>query len=580
MKHHHRHKDPPQAAAPVSSARYRDELHKAKALVIDGNPNTRSMVGNQLRSLGVGTVVLCGRVSDARARLETGHYDIVLSEIDFPDTTMTGQQLLEDLRRNQLLPLSTVFIMVTSEATYSKVAEAAESALDSYLLKPFNIGNLTDRLAHARRRKAILADILRAVDDGRYAEAAQLCLQRFQARAEFWLYAARIGAELLLNLDRHSEAGELFDAVLGARALPWAKLGIARAQLDGGELTKAIRTLEALIGEDPSYVDAYDVMGRARLEQVDFDGAMEVYTKALALTPESLFRLQKAGMLAFYRGDLDEAGKYFERAIRAGISSKMFDWQTAVLLGFVRFREADARGVLRCRDELIAAAAKAPTNVRLARFARVLRALAAKLYEQTAEAQDLVRELALPIDEQDYDVEAAGNLIALLATLAAAGLWMPEAEQWIERMALRHCGSRILTEILARAAAPHSPYAEGVQEAYTRLGKMAEEAMVYAIRGQPAHAVRRLLGDAAETLSSRLLDAATGALKRHRERIAAGDAEDFDAEIEALRGRMAPPRAPLIETNGRKAGALVMRQAARTDNGSREAAEPSAIEVA
>ena len=44
---------------------------------------------------------------------------------------MTGQDLLDELRREQLLPFSTVFVMVTGEATYAKVTEAAESALDT-----------------------------------------------------------------------------------------------------------------------------------------------------------------------------------------------------------------------------------------------------------------------------------------------------------------------------------------------------------------------------------------------------------------------------------------------------------------
>ncbi len=575
MRHEFQFPTPSQAPK-EGRLKYRDDLHKARALVVDGNPTTRSVIGNQLRSLGIGQVSLCSRIADARARLETSRYEIVLSENDFPDGATTGQQLLDDLRRCRLLPLSTVFIMITSEATYAKVAEAAESALDSYLLKPFTVANLADRLAHARRRKVILDDILRAVDEGRYAEAAQSCVQRFNDRGEFWLYAARIGAELLLNLNRHTEARQLFDAVVAARALPWAKLGIARAQIESGEPAKATFMLEALIGEDPNFVDAYDVMGRARLEQGDFDGAMDVYQKALALTPESLHRLQKAGMLAYYRNQLDEAGKNLERAVRVGIASKMFDWQTLVLLGFVRFREADARGVLRCRDELVAMLGKTSDKVRMSRFARVVRALVAQLYEQTTEAQQLIRELAAEIGEQDHDVEAAGNLVALLATLAAGGLWMPEAETWIDRMASRHCSSRILVEVLMRAAAAHPPYVERVQEAYTALGKLAEDAMVYSLRGQPERTVRCLLDATAQTLSSRLLDAAFGTLKRHRGRISDADAAAFGAEIESLRKRMAPPRSPLVESNGRKAGALVLRQQAVSEPDARQADTSSA----
>jgi len=40
---------------------------------------------------------------------------------------------------------------------------------------------------------------------------------------------------------------------------------VARAQLEAGQINQATTTLEKLIGEDPNYADAYDVMGRAHL---------------------------------------------------------------------------------------------------------------------------------------------------------------------------------------------------------------------------------------------------------------------------------------------------------------------------
>jgi len=89
-----------------------------------------------------------------------------------------------------------------------------------------------------------------------------LCQARFEKRAQYWLYAARIGAELYLRLDKHTQAQALYAAVVDARALPWAKLGIARTQLASGQIVPARRTLDAMIGEMPQYADSYDVLGR------------------------------------------------------------------------------------------------------------------------------------------------------------------------------------------------------------------------------------------------------------------------------------------------------------------------------
>ena len=176
-----------------------DDLSGSSALVIDSNPTSRSTLISQLRDFGMGTVVQCARLSDARRQLEYRTFDLVVCEHHFPNEPLSGPDLLDDLRRNQLLPFSTVFIMVTGEATYAKVAEAAESALDGYLLKPHKASQLGERLRQARIRKISLAEIFAAIEAEDFEHAAALCLHRFETRGLFWLYAARVGAELLLR---------------------------------------------------------------------------------------------------------------------------------------------------------------------------------------------------------------------------------------------------------------------------------------------------------------------------------------------------------------------------------------------
>lgn len=538
------------------------DIHLCRALVIDSNPTSRSILVAQLRDFGVGTVVQCGRVTDARAQLEARAYDVVLCEQGFKGTEQSGQQLLDDLRRNQLLPLSTVFVMITAEASYAKVAEAAESALDSYLLKPHTAAALAERIRQARRRKKVLQDIFVAVDEGRFDDAAQHCLARFRAQSEYWIFAARIGAELLLNLQRLDEARALYDEVLKTQALPWARLGIARTHLEAAEHGKAMRTLESLIGEHPGFVDAYDVMGRAHVEQGELEAATDVYRQAAALTPGSVGRQQKLGMLAFYTGDREVAARALERAVSLGIGSKMFDFQTLVLLAFARFHASDTKGLQRCADNLAHALSRAPESTRLIRFSKVVRVLCLMLHKQVAEAIDAIRELAGGVREPSFDFEAASNLTALLAQLTAAELRLDRVEEWVDAIALRHSASRSLTELLVRSASAHAPFAERVKACHHRITHIAEKAMAHSLAGDPGAAVRGLLQQGRSTLNGKLVDTARAVLLRHHARIA--DAAALDDEIERLRrehavvvGRMA-----LGEAGGRKAGGLALRTSA------------------
>ena len=157
------------------------DLRDGTALVVDGNPVSRSILVSQLRDLGMRQVAQASRISDARRQLEFRTFDLVLCEQNFPNDSSKGQDLLDDLRRSGLLPFGTIFVMVTGEASYARVAEAAESALDAYLLKPYTAAQLDDRLRHARKRKASLQAIFAAIEKQAFAEAAQLCLERFES---------------------------------------------------------------------------------------------------------------------------------------------------------------------------------------------------------------------------------------------------------------------------------------------------------------------------------------------------------------------------------------------------------------
>ena len=130
------------------------DLRSARALVIDANPTNRSILKGMLVDLGVKAehVKQVGRFDEARTTLEYASFDIVLCDYHFQDTDQNGADLLDELRRSHSLPYATVFIMVTSEADHGRVAEAAESALDSYLLKPHNHNALAQRLVASRHR--------------------------------------------------------------------------------------------------------------------------------------------------------------------------------------------------------------------------------------------------------------------------------------------------------------------------------------------------------------------------------------------------------------------------------------------
>ena len=535
------------------------DVDKCRALVVESNPTSRAVLVSMLREMGVGNVVSCSQAIDARRALENRVFDIVLCDYHFDRSQMSGQSLLDDLRRSQLLPYSTVFVMVTGEASYSHVAEVAEAALDSYLLKPHTAAALEQRLLTARHRKIVLRDIFEALEAEDFETAAALCEQRFEQRSEFWLYAARIGAELYLRLNRHDQAKRLYEAVQASKALPWAKLGVARAELEQGQLPQARRTLESLISEQPSYADAYDVMGRVQLEQGDMEGALETFRTAIKTTPQSITRLQKQGMLAFYTGEGEEALEAFERCVRIGISSKMFDCQSLLLLALLQFDQRDQKAFARTYDQLNLAVEKRPESSRLKRFLDVAEVFKLLLSHRIAECVVHVRDLARELRSEDFDFEAASNMLSVLARLRATEVQLQDSPLWVSTIAERFCVSKASTDMLCRAAQGHEAYANLIREGFANINKMAEKAISHSVTGDPSLAVQSLLGKGGDTLNAKLIELAGMVLTRHSAKIVDGEA--MGPQIQSLKTRYCTrgTQVSLGQQSGRSAGGLSLR---------------------
>lgn len=331
------------------------DIQDSRALVIDANPTSRSTMVGMLRDAGVGTVVQCSRASQARDVLTQERFDIVLCEHHFDTGSgehFSGQDLLDELRRAQLLPYSTVFVMVTTEASYAQVAEAAESALDSYLLKPHTAQALLDRLMLARHRKRELKAIFDAIEAGQVGRAATLCVDRYSRKAEFGLYCARMGTELLLKAGQPEAARRLCVAVRDEKPLPWAKLGIARAELDAGQAAQAVATLQDLVNAHPAYADGLDLLAQVQMDDGQFEPALSHARRASALTPASIARLQRLGQLAFHFGEPADALKALDRVMVIGTRSKSFDPLSLALLALLRHAQGDGRALQRVHDTL------------------------------------------------------------------------------------------------------------------------------------------------------------------------------------------------------------------------------------
>jgi tetratricopeptide (TPR) repeat protein len=450
--------------------------------------------------------------------------------------------------------------MITPQATYATVAEAAEAALDSLMVKPFSANTLFERLKESRQRKRVLKDIFEAMEEKNYELAAEFCLQRFNQRQLYWLYAARIGAELLLMLKRNDEAKALYDAVVAAKTMPWAKLGVARVQLAQGEVVQARRTLEALIDEAPTFADSYDVLGKVHIEQGNLAEALETYRSAAERTPGCVLRLQHAGTLSFYTGDVAAAKDLLERTWQLGHKSRLFDVLSMMLLALLRFDANDTKGLEGAHDVLVSFSDRYPQSVRLRRMAQLVDVLVRLNRGRLEEAVTLLRRETVGLNESNFDMESATNATSVWSRLVRYGTGTNEIDTILGQIARRFAVSRATCEVLVSAARMHPDASEVIRNAYTQVTKLAEQAMNLSMQGQPKKAVEALLQQGGSSRNAKLIELAGLVASRHQERIEG--VQELLETAETLSNLYCSPATHIagVRRSSRSAGGLVIRR--------------------
>jgi len=301
-------------------------LSKKRVLIIDRHPPARDSLRLMLSALDVTSVHGAGNSAEVLRQVKSHRFDIVLSDFILDDGR-DGQQLLEELRHAHLIPLSTVYMIITGERSYNNVVSLAELAPDDYLIKPFTADQLQVRLIRAIYKKHILHRIYQQIEKGDLQEAIAACDRVIQQQPNYMYDALRFKGELLSTLDRHQEAEEVYRRVMEAKVVPWAKMGLAHALKARGQLDEAEQLAAEIIEETPEFLSAYDFLASVQEAQGKLEEAQAALQKAADISPNNTVRQRVVGDIAARNRDLLGAEKAYGKVLERhrGSSLKSVD---------------------------------------------------------------------------------------------------------------------------------------------------------------------------------------------------------------------------------------------------------------
>ncbi len=308
-------------------------LTKARILVIDDFQGMRTMLRDFVRSMGVTQIDTAANAKEALAQLAGSRYDIVICDFNL-GLGQNGQQVLDEARMHDYIGVSTIWVMVTAEKTTDMVMSAAEVKPDDYLLKPINQSLLEGRLEKLIVRTQSLGGIEQAIKAKDYVTAIANCKEQLQTKTVNPQEILRIKSELLLTVGDYGAAKDLFDSVLTARSVPWAKTGLGKISCHAGHYAAAIEIFQQVLAENRMFMEASDWLVKALDANGDSVQAQQVLLDAVKLSPNSPARQKMLGDTAYKNGALDVAQAAFEKNIN--ISEFSVHKSPAVFAGLAR----------------------------------------------------------------------------------------------------------------------------------------------------------------------------------------------------------------------------------------------------
>ena len=113
-------------------------------LIVDDSSMMRRILTNTLAKLGYPDVIEAATGRDALERLSEGSVDVIITDWQMPD--MNGLDLVRSLRSSPATRQMPV-MMVTSNARSDDVVEALKSGVNGYVVKPFTLETIREKVA-------------------------------------------------------------------------------------------------------------------------------------------------------------------------------------------------------------------------------------------------------------------------------------------------------------------------------------------------------------------------------------------------------------------------------------------------
>ncbi len=283
-----------------------EEAGKLRFFLVDDQRAALQSLSICVQNMGANLITKAGTFADAIRNLRERSYDVVLSDYMLGDGR-SGQQLLEELRRFDVLPDETVFIMVTAEQTYQQVISAVELVPDDYILKPFSGEQLRVRIERAILKKRFFAEVFRLRREKDFDAALGRLDRLAREMSPYRVDILRQKAETWQVAGQPAKARMMYEEIVASFEYPWARVGIAQSFRVQERYEDARTMLEEVVKESPDFLGAQDLQAQIALDLGEPEEAARILESLSARTPRNYVRKRQLAFAEIANGRPEQA---------------------------------------------------------------------------------------------------------------------------------------------------------------------------------------------------------------------------------------------------------------------------------
>ncbi|MGE4232535.1 MAG: response regulator [Bacteriovoracia bacterium] len=265
---------------------------KNAALVVDDDPDARNSIIEYLKKLGYDPIYEANNGESGFIKLKAHYKEIAFVVSDWEMPGLAGIELLKRVRADN--EVATIpFIMATSQSSIERIKlnQALEADVDHYLLKPFRLEDLQDKVQLAVQKAKIQKEIRKELVKGREA-----------VEKGKWQEAEKFFHHILLLDPKHVEA----------------HLGLGTVHAKGQpkkSIEKAIQYYRNAITINPKLEDSYILLAQAFESGMSLDKAIACLREGLVNCVLSEKLHYNLGRVLVRRGLVKDAITEFKKAI-------------------------------------------------------------------------------------------------------------------------------------------------------------------------------------------------------------------------------------------------------------------------